>query len=72
MDQAAGLCSRSGEWTTGKERVGDFSSVWTMIGRMMMMLLYLQRLGRCEECAGGNKPSKVALKSKMGNFDKVL
>ena len=39
---------------------------------VMMMLVYLQRLGRCEECAGGNKPSKVALKSKMGNFDKVL
>ena len=43
-----------------------------MIGRMMMMLLYLQRLGRCEECAGGNKPGKVTLKSKIGNLLKIL
>ena len=27
--------------------------------------VYLQRLGRCEECAGGNKPGKVNLKSKI-------
>ena len=32
---------------------------------MMIKLVYLQRLGRCEECAGGNKPGKVNLKSKI-------
>ena len=34
------------------------------IGGMMRMMVYLQRLGCCEECAGGNKPGKVNLKSK--------
>ena len=37
-----------------------------------MMRLYLQRLGSCEECAGGNKSGKVTLKSKNGNTHNTL
>ena len=36
------------------------------------MMVYLQRLGCCEECAGGNKPSKVNPKIQIENMKNTI
>ena len=58
------------------KRLLTMMGLMTMIRITMTMVkmtrLYLQRLGSCEECAGGNKSGKVTLKSKNGNTHNTL